>query len=926
MSNRNRNRTWSRLNPHNTRTRSSGSKQETRRYSTSQAVSQDTKYHMQSSMSPSFSSSSASGERGWDYLLRRKAEYINDRIHKAKAAGVAGTTEVFLRFPIKEEPSSPKRNESTYSLSQMTPSLPGMDASQSANEGFWIDTTGDGYREQNETRQTLSRRADHYIKTEAPWNYPEPTVESYGVLHSSEDTGQSYGINTTAYQLPDQTVSQSLPNDREDTRCDTKQGLKRKFNVLSNSLSVQMLVANIRNAVATNPNFKRSKHDSAANQTLGHNERNGIGDASCTSEQSFMENNWANHEFEQTLSHHMASVMKDSQESTELDFKGNRRDSVANQTLACNTPNDGRDVNHSTKQDFGGNKPNSASNKTLIHTLPYPAEGVEVVYTVDPVEAEAWLRNNIIDCSAQAVGFDIEWKPQYVSKKKGGVENKTAVLQLGVESSCLVLHLYNMKSPPQLLRSVLNDKKILKVGSGILQDVVKLKRDTGLICLGMVDTQKMAKSMGTNAPRKLGLKALAQHFLGINLEKPKSVSRSNWENYPLTIRQIHYAALDAWIGLKIYQRMKLEIGQGQAHTNETQLVDDEAEEKSAVIHTLPYPAEGVETVYTADPVEAETWLKNNIIDSSAQAVGLDIKFKPEFVSIKKGMEKKTAVVVLGVESSCLVLHLCGMKSPPQLLRSILNDKKILKVGNAISQDVTKLQRDTGLTCKGIVNTQEMAKSMGTSAPPKLGFKALAEHFLGIKLEKSPKSVAKKNWEKYPLKMRQIHYAAIDAWIVFKIYQHIKLVKEQHQTHINETQLVDDEAEEKSGKIVKCHVCKKKLKSQNALSNHIKIHAQCKCGMFFQDKISKMHRLFCPEVNPVTPLDQADDDSIFHCQACGKRCKSAEKLMMHIKEVGHVRCPFCTRLLKGPQCTSHIRRCRQFSGQWTQKQVLHSECD
>lgn len=698
MSYRNRYRTWNRLSPYNIRTKSSD-----RRRETSQTMDQETKYH--SSSSSSVSAATCSGERGWDYLLRRKAENINDRIHKAKAAGVGGTTEEFTQFVrIKEEPDSPRRNESNLYLlsSQVTPPFQEMDASQSyaANEGFWIDTTGERYREQNETQQTYSRfvhsqerPGDHYFKTEAPWSYPDPVVESYGVLHSSEDTEQSYWINSRANQLSDQTLTQSLPNDRKDERCDTKQG--SRGNIIRDSLSVQMLVANIRNAVATNPNFKRSKHDSATNQMLGH-----IDDASCASKQSFGGNNLANHLSEQTSSHHVSSDRKRFQHFTKLDPERNRVDSGTNQTLSCNIPNDGKDVSHAAKQGSNRNKQNSLSNKTLIHSLPYPAEGVEVVYTVDPVEAEAWLRNNIIDCSAQAVGFDIEWKPQFVSKKKGGVENKTAVMQLGVENSCLVLQLCNMKSPPKLLRSILNDKKILKVGSGILQDVTKLRRDTGMVIQGMVDTQKMAKSMGPNAPQKLGLKSLAEHFLGINLEKPKYVSRSNWEKYPLTIRQIHYAALDAWIG-------------------------------------------------------------------------------------------------------------------------------------------------------------------------------------------------------------------------FKIYQHIKLANGQDQTHIDETQLVDDEAEEKSGGIVSCHVCRKKFKSKDALSNHIKIHAQCKCGKFFQVKISKRHRKICPELNPVTPLVQADDNNIVCCHACGKRLKSAEKLMVHIKEKGHVQCPFCSRLLNGPQCTSHIRRCKQFSEQWIQ---------
>ena len=193
---------------------------------------------------------------------------------------------------------------------------------------------------------------------------------------------------------------------------------------------------------------------------------------------------------------------------------------------------------------------------TSTHLLPYPAEGVEVVYTTDPIEVEAWLRNNVIKCSAQAVGLDIEWKPQFKSKEDGGVQNKTAVLQLAIESSSLVFQLYNLGRHPNVLVSVLNDETILKVGSGILQDVAKLEKDTGLKCIGLVDTQKLAKEVDMLESQKLGLKSLAKDLLGIELAKPKSVARSNWEKCPLTVKQIHYAALDAWVGLKIYQSMK----------------------------------------------------------------------------------------------------------------------------------------------------------------------------------------------------------------------------------------------------------------------------------------------------------------------------------------------------------------------------------
>ena len=192
------------------------------------------------------------------------------------------------------------------------------------------------------------------------------------------------------------------------------------------------------------------------------------------------------------------------------------------------------------------------SRKTQRHLLTHPNEaaGVEVVYTIDVLEAENWLREHITACSARVVGFDIEWKPQFVSKRDGGIENQTAVLQLGLETSCLVLHIYHMSELPRSLISILGDENILKVGVGIEEDASKLTRHRGLVCEGMIDIQKMAQT--TKCKQQIGLKTLAKRFLGIELEKSKRVTRSNWENFPLTLRQIEYAALDAWAGVKIY--------------------------------------------------------------------------------------------------------------------------------------------------------------------------------------------------------------------------------------------------------------------------------------------------------------------------------------------------------------------------------------
>lgn len=152
---------------------------------------------------------------------------------------------------------------------------------------------------------------------------------------------------------------------------------------------------------------------------------------------------------------------------------------------------------------------------------PPKALGVELVYTNNVHEAETWLRTHITDCSATAVGFDMEWKPQTVRKECGGTENKTAVLQLAVDTSCLVLHIYHMEKLPDLLVSILKDATVEKIGSAIKDDMSRLERERGLVCCGFVDTQVMAKSLDPSSS-EVGLKALAKRYLGIEVPKNKS--------------------------------------------------------------------------------------------------------------------------------------------------------------------------------------------------------------------------------------------------------------------------------------------------------------------------------------------------------------------------------------------------------------------
>lgn len=211
-----------------------------------------------------------------------------------------------------------------------------------------------------------------------------------------------------------------------------------------------------------------------------------------------------------------------------------------------------------------------------VEGQPEQARGVYVTYTDDPIEGEAWLTNNVLDIDTRALGFDIEWKPQFIKKKLGGKENKTAVLQLSTETTTLVLHIIHLKILPRNLANILAREDIIKVGCGIRNDVLKLFKDTYLQCKGVVDLVDLASRSGYTKQHGQGLKTLALNVLGIEMNKPKRVQLSNWETLPLSRGQIHYAALDAWVGIKLYLQMRKKMNNGQnAESQVDGLIDAE---------------------------------------------------------------------------------------------------------------------------------------------------------------------------------------------------------------------------------------------------------------------------------------------------------------------------------------------------------------
>eukprot|EP00933_Yihiella_yeosuensis_P004819 TRINITY_DN109212_c0_g1_i1.p1 TRINITY_DN109212_c0_g1~~TRINITY_DN109212_c0_g1_i1.p1 ORF type:complete len:246 (-),score=41.96 TRINITY_DN109212_c0_g1_i1:227-964(-) len=158
--------------------------------------------------------------------------------------------------------------------------------------------------------------------------------------------------------------------------------------------------------------------------------------------------------------------------------------------------------------------------------------------------------------SADVVGLDAEWVPDF----SYGSDNPISVLQFAFPNSrrCYVLQLGPMdqKLPPQVQMMMVNPE-VLKVGFAVEQkDAEKFSRTGIAVTKGsVVDVQpRCAASMGLSwaTSQSLSLRRAAQELLGCTLLKDKRCACSDWSRGQLTKEQIRYAALDAWVALRLY--------------------------------------------------------------------------------------------------------------------------------------------------------------------------------------------------------------------------------------------------------------------------------------------------------------------------------------------------------------------------------------
>lgn len=182
------------------------------------------------------------------------------------------------------------------------------------------------------------------------------------------------------------------------------------------------------------------------------------------------------------------------------------------------------------------------SHENLAHLPLIQFEGkIHLIDNLTDIEKALRRMENI-----KIFGFDTESKPSF----KKGKTNKVSVLQLATLDECFIFRLHKTWIPDGL-KEILDNESIIKIGLAIKDDCSALRQIRNIDAKGFIDLQQYITRFGIEDK---GLKKLSGIVLGARISK--SQQTSNWEASSLSMPQLIYAATDAWVCLKIYNRLK----------------------------------------------------------------------------------------------------------------------------------------------------------------------------------------------------------------------------------------------------------------------------------------------------------------------------------------------------------------------------------
>lgn len=147
---------------------------------------------------------------------------------------------------------------------------------------------------------------------------------------------------------------------------------------------------------------------------------------------------------------------------------------------------------------------------------------------------------------AEILGFDTESKPVF---QAGQTDTGPHLVQLATLHDAWLIPMH-LPQAAQLVRTVLANPAIAKVGFGLANDKQQLQRLWHAELHQIIDLDQHFSRLGY--VRNLGVRAAVALVLGQSLTKSKRLSTSNWARNTLSEAQIRYAANDTHAAACVY--------------------------------------------------------------------------------------------------------------------------------------------------------------------------------------------------------------------------------------------------------------------------------------------------------------------------------------------------------------------------------------
>lgn len=145
------------------------------------------------------------------------------------------------------------------------------------------------------------------------------------------------------------------------------------------------------------------------------------------------------------------------------------------------------------------------------------------------------------------LGVDCEWD----AVTRRGMPQIPDLLQIAnADGYCVLVRLNVLRCVPQPLKNLLENRKLWKLGVGIVEDAQKLKQGFGVQTQGVLDIRFLAKELKI---KPKGMSFLSETVLGV--KKPKYNYHFCWTKPYLSEKIQMYAATDAVNAARIFEKL-----------------------------------------------------------------------------------------------------------------------------------------------------------------------------------------------------------------------------------------------------------------------------------------------------------------------------------------------------------------------------------